>query len=164
VRKSVVLLVVLVAIGAWRPWERPATDPRTARVVRVLDGDTIQVAGLGTVRYIGIDTPELHHPRKPVQRLAAAAMRANAALVDGRVVRIEFDRERTDAHGRLLGYVFTGEVFVNAEMMRRGWARPLTIAPNTRHRALLAGLFRQARARRVGLWGAGEGGPPWGVP
>ncbi len=137
---------------------------RVVQVVRVMDGDTIEVAGAGAVRYIGIDTPELHHPRKPVQRMAEAAMRVNASLVAGRRVTLAFDREERDAHGRLLAYVFADGVFVNAEMMRRGLARPLAIAPNTRHRALFARLFRDARARGVGLWGRAEGGPPWGTP
>lgn len=158
-------MVGLVAVAVWAWMRRRGADaPITAAVIRVVDGDTIELAGLGMVRYIGIDTPELHHPRKPVQRMAEEAMRANARLVAGRRVAIVFDRERRDVHGRLLAYVYAQGVFVNAEIMRLGLARPLTIAPNTRHRALFARLFREARARHLGLWGDREGGPPWGVP
>lgn len=141
-----------------------AEGERSGRVVAVIDGDTVVVAGVGTVRYIGIDTPELHHPRKPLQRMARRALRANAALVAGAAVRIVVGAEARDAYGRTLAYVYRGPVMVNAELVARGLARTLTIAPNTAHAALFAALERRARARRLGIWGSGEGGPPWGAP
>lgn len=137
---------------------------RTGRVVRVMDGDTIVVAGLGTVRYLGIDTPELHHPRKPVERFAARAAAANRRLVAGRIVRLETDREERDAYGRLLAYVWVGSTMANARLVDLGMAEQFPFAPNTRHRKLFAQLERQARAGHRGQWGSAEGGPPWGVP
>jgi micrococcal nuclease len=139
-------------------------DPSGGRVLRALDGDTIVVAGVGTVRYLGIDTPELHHPRRPVERLARRAARVNAAMVVGRRVRLVTDRERRDRYGRLLAYVYLGPTMVNAVLVRRGLARAYPFAPNTRHAALFARLERNARRARLGLWGAAEGGPPWGRP
>lgn len=137
---------------------------RTGHVVRVLDGDTIVVDGVGTVRYLGIDTPELHHPRKPVQRFAARAADANRRMVAGRAVRLETDREEHDAYGRLLAYVWVGPTMVNARLVALGMAEQFPFAPNTRHRNLFARLERQARAAHRGQWGPAEGGPPWGVP
>jgi len=137
---------------------------RGGRVVAVVDGDTIVVAGVGAVRYIGIDTPELHHPRKPLQRMARAALRANRALVGGRRVRLVVGREAHDAYGRTLAYVYVGDTMINADLVRRGLARTLPIAPNTLHAEAFAGLERRARLLGVGLWGSGEGGPPWGIP
>jgi micrococcal nuclease len=137
---------------------------REGRVVAVVDGDTIVVAGVGAVRYIGIDTPELHHPRKPLQRMARAALRANRELVAGRRVRLVFGRETHDVYGRTLAYVYVGDTMINAELVRRGLAHTLPIAPNTRHAAAFAALERSARRLGLGLWGSGEGGPPWGVP
>jgi micrococcal nuclease len=134
------------------------------RVVAVIDGDTIVVAGVGHVRYLGIDTPELHHPRKPVERFARRARAANVRLVAGRTVRLVMDRERRDRYGRLLAYVYVGPRMVNAEMVRLGFARTLTIRPNTLHAKLLARLESEARAARRGEWGDAEGGPPEGVP
>jgi len=133
-------------------------------VVRVIDGDTIVVAGVGKVRYLGIDTPELHHPRLPVQRFARRAARANAGLVLGRRVALVTDRERRDAYGRLLAYVYRGRTMVNALLVRRGLARAFPFRPNTRHARLFARLEREAQTRRVGQWGDAEGGPPWGRP
>ena len=147
----------------------PAGHAVTARVVRVIDGDTIEVSIGGAdedVRYIGIDTPETVKPGTPVQCYGPQASAANHSLVDGRTVRLVFDRERRDVYGRLLAYVYTrpgggngGSAsatgrsrFVNAALVREGYARTLTIAPNTAH----VGLFRslQARAGQAGrgLW------------
>lgn len=144
----------------------PASDTlvQTGRVVRIMDGDTIVVAGVGTVRYLGIDTPELHHPEKPVERFAARAAATNRSLVLGRQVRLQTDREPRDAYGRLLAYVYVGPVMVNAEMVRRGMAETFAFAPNTRHRQMFDRLEREARAAGRGQWGALEGGPPYGTP
>ena len=82
----------------------------SARVVRVIDGDTIEVSIDGAeedVRYIGVDTPETVKPGAPVQCYGPQASAANHRLVEGRTVRLVFDRERRDAYGRLLAYVYT---------------------------------------------------------
>ncbi len=133
-------------------------------MVRALDGDTIVVAGVGPVRYLGVDTPELHHPSKPVERFARRAAAANARMVLGRTVRLVPDRERRDRYGRLLAYVYVGPTMINAELVRRGLARAYPFAPNTSHAAQFARLEREARARGRGLWGPAEGGLPWGRP
>jgi micrococcal nuclease len=134
------------------------------RVERALDGDTVVVRGVGTVRYLGIDAPELHHPRRPVERFARQAWAANRRLVVGRRVRLVTDRETRDRYGRLLAYVYLDGRMVNAEMVRRGLAEAYPFRPNTRHAGLFARLERQARRRGAGQWGAREGGPAWGVP
>jgi micrococcal nuclease len=134
------------------------------RVERALDGDTVVVRGVGTVRYLGIDAPELHHPRRAVERFARQAWAANRRLVVGRSVRLVTDRESRDRYGRLLAYVYLGTRMVNAELVRLGLAEAYPFQPNTRHAGLFARLERQARRRGAGQWGAGEGGPPWGVP
>ena len=137
---------------------------RTGVVTEVVDGDTIVVQGVGTVRYVGIDTPELHHPRRPLERLARRARDENRRLVAGRRVRIAVDREPHDRYGRLLGYIYVQDLMVNEVLVRRGYARTLPIAPNTAHAATFAMLERSARQARIGLWGSSEGGPPWGAP
>lgn len=168
VRKSVhrmlagaVVSVALLGLGGCGG---SITRDRNGVVTAVVDGDTIVVRGVGTVRYLGIDTPELHHPRKPLQRLARRAREENRRLVAGRRVRIVTDREVRDRYGRLLGYIYVGNVMVNEVLVGRGYARTLTIAPNTAHAAAFAKLERSARQARIGLWGSSEGGPPWGVP
>jgi len=143
---------------------QPAPDFVDGRVERVVDGDTIVVRGLGTVRYIGVDTPELHHPREPVQRFAERARRANQTLVAGKIVRVVFEDELRDTHGRFLGDVYVGSQFVNAELVRFGYGRILAIRPNTLHAAELRRLQDDARTAQRGIWGSAEGGVPWGTP
>jgi len=130
-----------------------------ARVVRVVDGDTIRVLLHGReerVRYIGIDTPESVEPGTPVQCFAERASAANAALVAGRRVRLVADVESRDRFGRLLAYVYRepDDAFVNAALVRDGYARTLTIPPNVAHAGQLAGLARAAREAGRGLWSA----------
>jgi micrococcal nuclease len=129
-----------------------------ARVVRVVDGDTVQVRTgrrTRTVRYIGVDTPESVKPGEPVQCYAKAASAFNRRLVTGRRVRLVLGRERFDRYGRLLAYVFLTDrrrTFVNAVLIERGFARTLEIPPNTQRAALFRRLERRARRARLGLW------------
>jgi micrococcal nuclease len=155
------LLLVLVAAVILRPWEglRPGGEPpasATAYVVRAIDGDTIEVRLDGRredVRYIGVDTPETVKPGTPVQCFGPRAHRFNARLVEGRRVRLELGVERRDVYGRLLAYVHLGRRFVNAELVRRGFARTLAIAPNTRFAERFARLQLAAARAGRGLWG-----------
>jgi micrococcal nuclease len=128
-------------------------------VVRVVDGDTIEVrlgGELEDVRYIGVDTPETVKPGTPVQCFGPRASRFNHRLVEGRRVRLVFGVERRDVYGRLLSYVYLGGRFVNAELARRGLARTLTIAPNDRFADRFKRLEIAAARRGRGLWSACE--------
>jgi micrococcal nuclease len=164
VRRDVgsLLLLALVAVVILRPWEemRLGNEPAAsamAYVVRAIDGDTIEVRLDGhreDVRYIGVDTPETVKPGTPVQCFGPRAHRLNARLVEGRRVRLEFGVERRDVYGRLLAYVHRGRRFVNAELVRRGLARTLAIAPNIRFAERFQRLELAAARAGRGLWGA----------
>ena len=136
----------------------------SGRVHWVVDGDTIIVDGVGTVRYLGIDTPELHHPRKPLQRYARDARRANLRLVGGRDVSLVTDRERRDKYGRLLAYVYVDGRMANAALVCEGMARTLPFWPNLRFATMFERMRADAERRRVGLWSSAQGGLPWGNP
>jgi len=129
------------------------------RVVKVVDGDTIAVL-VGErrekVRYIGVDTPETRHASKGVQCFGRAASAFNERLLRGERVRLERDVEERDRYGRLLAYVYrvSDGLFVNAELVRQGYAQVLTIAPDVRHSARFEALAREARRRGRGLWAA----------
>jgi micrococcal nuclease len=125
-------------------------------VIRAVDGDTALVRLDGNpeyVRYIGVDTPETVKPGTPVQCFGPQASAYDHRLVDGRAVRLVFDRERRDAYERLLAYVYRGRRLVNAELVRGGYARTLSIPPNTAHAGLFARLAERAARRGRGLWG-----------
>lgn len=128
-------------------------------VVKVVDGDTIHVLVDGRrekIRYIGVDTPETHHPTKPVQCFGVKASAFNERLVGGERVRLVRDVEERDRFGRLLAYVYRVRdgLFINAELARLGYARPLTIAPDVRYAARFAALAGAARLAGRGLWSA----------
>src|SRR3954449_8876866 len=163
-RRVVILVALAVAAGAFGAntlgaarGGGPPSPSSLARVVRVVDGDTI-VASVGgreeRVRYIGMDTPEDVKPGTPVQCYSRRAAAENQRLVAGRRVRLVEDAEARDRYGRLLAYVYRASdgLFVNAELVRRGFARPLTIAPNTAHAGEIARLAKQARRAGRGLW------------
>ena len=132
-------------------------DTVSARVVRVVDGDTIEVSIGGReddVRYIGVDTPETVKPGEPVQCFGPEASEFNHDLVEGRTVELEFDRELRDAYDRLLAYVFVGDEMVNEELVAGGYARTLEIEPNTSRAEQLSALEERAGREGLGLWGA----------
>jgi micrococcal nuclease len=132
----------------------PTRAGGTATVARVVDGDTIVLGSGQRIRYIGMDTPESVKPGTPVQCFAKAASHENARLVEGRRVRLRYDAERQDRYGRTLAYVYraSDDLFVNAELVRRGYARQLTIPPNVAHASLFGRLATQARRHGRGLW------------
>ena len=122
-------------------------------VERVVDGDTFVLIGGERVRLIGIDTPESVHPEKPVEPFGREASAYLKKLVEGKGVRLEFDVQDRDRYGRLLAYVYLGDgTFVNAEIVRNGYAAVLTVPPNVTHAEEFLALQREAREGRRGLW------------
>lgn len=93
-----------------------------ARVLEVVDGDTIRVSIAGQVyslRYIGIDAPETSHPDVGEERGGGDALEANRELVQGQTVYLEYDVTPTDQYGRLLAYVYLPDGrMVNEELVR----------------------------------------------
>jgi micrococcal nuclease len=124
-------------------------------VVRVVDGDTIHVQLTDRVeklRYIGVNTPEIHHPSKGEEPGGREAAEVNRGLVGGRRVRLELDVQTRDRYGRLLAYVWVGDTMINAELVRLGYAQVMTVPPNVRYQDLFVKLQRQARDAHRGLW------------
>jgi micrococcal nuclease len=166
VRRVLPWILVLLLAAGWRPLrdaldgdDPGASASQPARVVRVVDGDTIVVARGGAqerVRYIGVDTPETVKPRTPVQCFGKKASAFNHRLVEGRSVRLVADAEERDRYGRLLAYVYRADdgLFVNAELVRRGFATTLTIPPNVRYAERFRALAAEARRAGRGLWSA----------
>lgn len=126
------------------------TASPVARVIQVIDGDTVILTDGTRVRYIGMDTPEMTDARRV--SAADAARAANEALVKGREVRLEFDVQRTDRYGRTLAYIWVGNTLVNETLLRDGWARLLTIPPNVRYVDRLRVAARAGDAQRLRTW------------
>jgi micrococcal nuclease len=134
------------------PAAKPGPVWRT--VVRVVDGDTIVLAGGERVRLIGVNTPETKHPEKAVERFGREATTFSRRLLAGERVRLEFDQERRDRYGRTLAYVYLEDGrLANEEIIRQGYghavtAHPFAEAMKERFRA----AEREAREAGRGLW------------
>jgi micrococcal nuclease len=135
--------------------------PRTNETVveRHTDGDTLWVEDRNKVRLIGIDTPETHDPREATQCFGAEAAAYLAELLPlGTEVRLEHDVERLDQYDRTLAYIYRADddLFVNAEMVRQGYALAYTVPPNVAHVDEFVELQGEAREAQRGLWGSCE--------
>ena len=161
---SILLLCVGIALllanrdGDAGPSERGRKDDRRieAYVVEVVDGDTARMRIAGreqSVRYIGIDTPESVIPGEAPECFGKRAAALNRELVEGEEATLVLGAERRDRYDRLLAYVYAGDLFVNAEIVRRGFARTLAIAPNTDFADRFARLQQAAANAGRGLWG-----------
>lgn len=147
------------------PFGRNA-DYNDVLVKRVVDGDTLVLDNGERVRLIGVDTPEIHESRKlhkdskrlkmdtvDIQKLGRRSYNFTRKLVEGKRVRLEFDVERTDKYERLLAYVYLQDgTFVNAEILKQGYASLMTIPPNVKYADSFVKLFREAREDKRGLW------------
>src|SRR6476646_9752576 len=158
--RAVVVVTVLAAAsvaGWWSGQARHTANPR-ARVVRVVDGDTLVVAfadgHTDTVRVLGVDTPETHDPRKPVQCFGPEAAAYTARRLTGKVVRLESDVETHDKYGRRLAYVYVDGHRFDDELLRLGFGRLLVIEPNSAHARTMLADELAARREQRGLWGA----------
>lgn len=172
-------LVLVVASCAASPGTPPSDLPESppsavappaliteAKVIRVIDGDTIEVDIDGKsykVRYIGIDTPETVHPTRGEEPYGKEACAKNRELVEGKVVRLEKDVSETDKYDRLLRYVWVSDLMVNAELVRLGYAQVTTYPPDVKYQDLFLKLQREAREAGRGLWGARSTAPPSGA-
>jgi micrococcal nuclease len=123
-----------------------------AGVLRIVDGDTIELTSGQKVRYIGINTPESVDPRRPVQCFGKEAAEKNRILVESKTVRLEKDVSETDKYGRLLRYVYVGDQMVNELLVREGFAQIDTYPPDIKY----VDKFKQdqilARSEGKGMW------------
>jgi micrococcal nuclease len=132
-----VLILILLGIVAWRVWETHHAEPPPPdalpagdyQVLRVVDGDTLLLANRARIRLIGANAPESVKPEHPIEPWGLEASEFTKKLVQGRTVRLQFDKERQDQFGRLLAYVWVKdpesgqEKLLNEELLRAGLAR-----------------------------------------
>lgn len=167
-KKLVALLILAILVLLSTTCKSTGPPPGLTRclVTRVIDGDTIDVSITGTsyrVRYIGIDTPETKHPKKPVEWMGKEAAAKNQELVGGKLVRLEKDVSETDKYGRLLRYVWVSDLMVNAELVRLGFAKVSTYPPDVKYQKRFLELQREAMQHNRGLWST-QHDPDPGLP
>ena len=137
-------------------WLTELEKQKMFKVLRVIDGDTIEVSIRGNtekLRLLSIDTPESVDPRKPVQCFAKEATTKLSGFVANKYVKLVDDQQQgnRDKYSRLLRYVYDGKLFVNREMVRLGYAFSYKQYP-TKFLEEFNKLEREARSKNIGLW------------
>lgn len=144
------VLAVLLGVAFWGV---PLSASEPVRVKYVNDGDTVQLADGRSVRYIGVNAPEIDHARQTAQPFAVEARALNAELVASQTVRLEYDREPLDDYGRTLAYVFLRDgSMVNERLLRSGLAFCLFTLPNVKYESRLLAAQRAAMQSGRGMW------------
>lgn len=157
-RAVVVAILAAASLGGW--WlghNARGAQYDEAVVIKVDDGDTIVVrigSRTDTIRLLGIDTPETHHPTKPVGCYGPEASDYTTARLNGKAVRLEDDVEPRDVYDRRLAYVYLDGHRFNDELLEKGYARLLVIPPNGAHARTMLAEELAAKRAGVGLWGA----------
>lgn len=179
-RKALIFILLLLFVAAYtgcgadraqtpspRDTAEDAVKMFPARVIRVVDGDTLRVRMENgkeeNVRFIGVDTPENTREAEPFGKEAAAYTQER---LDGKTVYLELDVDERDEYGRILAYIWLAppengseaEVrtkMFNADLLLGGYARVMTVPPNVRYAELFVKLQREARQAGKGLWGGG---------
>ena len=131
--------------------EGPRRRTENCVVTRVTDGDSLECAGIGRVRLIGIDAPE--RDQQPAGDAARDALERWAPV--GARLRLEGDAQPRDRYGRRLAWAWHEGLLINWVLVRQGWAVLLTVPPNVRYVAELEDAQRRAREERAGLWRTG---------
>mgnify|MGYP001336258663 CR=1 FL=1 len=153
----ILLVIIIFAIYIGNSIGEESVSKTSARVVSVTDGDTIRVEFANghqeSIRLIGVDTPETHHPTKPVGCFGPEASNFTKANLDQKDISLEYDVERQDKYKRTLAYVYLNDERFNDELIKQGFAKVLSIEPNTRYANLYSKYEIQAKNDRIGLWG-----------
>jgi endonuclease YncB( thermonuclease family) len=121
-------------------------DDTAARVKAVLDGDTVVLEDGRRVRYLGVNTPEWQEP------FSLKAKRLNKSLVEGKTVRLEFDKRKTDGYKRLLAYVFVDGSMVNEKILEEGLGHAFLFPPNDKYNSKFLDIQKRAKAGHKGMW------------
>jgi len=132
-------------------------DRQYHKCITVADGDTLTLEGLGTIRLVGVDTPEKNHPKLPVQFMAREASAFTKKRCLGKKIRLEYDpydEDKRGNYGRVLGYVYLADgTFLQEELIKNGYAIAYTKYPLDENRkAQFLKWEQQARAEGIGLW------------
>ena len=136
---------LVIGYGVWHTTSAPAMEQ--ALVVRVIDGDTIELQDGSRVRYLGIDTPETGEP------YYSEASARNKELVEGKVVYLQKGKRDRDKYDRLLRYVYIDGVFINAELVAQGFATAYIFDTDEWYSQTLVRLEQYAKMKKRGLWG-----------
>ncbi len=148
---SIVCAAVLIGLPAAG---LAVTPVEAGRVVAIVDGDTVTLAGGAAVRLVGIQAPKLALGRPGFRSwpLAEKAKAGMAALCRGRDATLAYFGQKIDRHGRLLAHLTCAGTWVQGALLERGLARVYTFADNRARAAEMLALEAKARAAKRGIW------------
>jgi len=135
--------------------EKTTPAPVEGTVTDIVDNNIIKVNIIGTthtVRYIGIYTLVPYRHSKPLEYYFEECKKKNNELIKDRAIRLEKDISEADKSGRLLRYVWVGDMMVNAELVRQGYAMVLGSPPDIKYYDILIKLQQEAQNEGRGLW------------
>lgn len=127
-------------------------------VARAIDGDTFVLTDSQRVRMLGIDTPELERNGKPAESFSDSAHNFTKFLIDGKIIKLTFDGKAFDIFGRLLAYVWLTDtngkdsLFIQAELLKKGYARISYYSNDKRYYHIFYNLRRTAIRNKLGIW------------
>lgn len=150
-----IMLIILVALALTtnNNFTDSLDDKELFRVKSIIDGDTILLENGHQVRYLGIDTPETHHPEVGLECYGKEATDYNKLLTEKKLVYLIKDKTDKDKYGRLLRYVYTEDGnFVNYEIVSKGYAQVLSIPPDTFFQKKLLHAQSNAVDNNLGIW------------
>lgn len=149
---AVVLLICVSLFGKVQTGKPPdLSEP--VQVIRIIDGDTIEVSGDITVRMIGIDTPESVHPDESRNtKYGKIASEYTEMLLKDKSVQLEYDTQAADSYGRTLAYVYADGQMINEILLQNGIARAMVIPPNTKYADHFCELEQEAKENNIGFW------------
>jgi micrococcal nuclease len=148
-----IVLAVALPIAAMPVQAQAPAGP--AYVTRVVEGDILyaEIGGrLEAVRYLGVNAPRIEHPSRGPEPFFDVAREANRRLVEGKWIRMFFEDEPRDRFGRLLAYVWVGDLFVNAALVHYGYGEAAASTSITRYGEFFRSLEAAARSEGRGLW------------
>ena len=129
------------------------------KVLRVIDGDTLELEDGSRVRFLNMDTPETVKKDTAVMCYGKESSNYTKSRLSDKVVNLTIDKESTDQYGRQLRFVFLDGVDTtkiensfNAEMVKKGFARARMYSPNTTYRKDFEEYQKQAQAQKLGVW------------
>jgi len=128
------------------------------KVARVIDGDTFVLSDSQHVRMLGVDTPELAHLNYPAEAYSDSTKILTGQLIDGKIIKLSFDGKSFDIFGRLLAYVWLTDingkdsVFVQAELLKKGYARISHYPKGMQYYEIFYNLRRTATKNNLGIW------------
>jgi micrococcal nuclease len=153
------LVIVALLAAFFNPPDPGVTSGELEYVQRVVDGKTLLLGTGERVRLLGVNTPETVHPQKAVEAFGKEASAYTKRMVEGKLVRLEFDplsSQRSDGkdhYSHTLAYVFLQDgMHLNAEIIRQGYGFAVSSSPPLQHQEEFRRLEHEAREQRRGLW------------